>query len=80
MGSYHTGTVLENGKTLTELCRHLEGIPDGPTVQLTGMLMARSLLAMFRTRSPKYSSLHHHGIGWVRMVLAWLSPEEQNNA
>ena len=26
-------------------------------MQLTGMLMARSLLAMLRTRSPKYSSL-----------------------
>ena len=45
--------------------------PDGPTVQLTGILMARSLLAMCRTRSPKYSSLQHrnkHSLLVARVV------------
>ena len=49
------------------------GVPEGPTVQLTGMLMARSLLAMCRTRSPKYSSLQCHSHTSLGLnVLVWL--------
>lgn len=33
--------------------------PEGPTVELSGMLIARAGLDFKRTRRPKYSSLHH---------------------
>lgn len=35
----------------------LQDSPDGPTVQFTGTLIARSRFTLFLTRSPKYSSL-----------------------
>jgi hypothetical protein len=35
----------------------VSSLPEGPTVQLTGMLMARPEFILLRTRNPKYSSL-----------------------
>lgn len=61
---------LQEGKTLDHTCQTwaLEGdslawsTPEGPTVQFTGTLMARSRLSLCLTRRPKYSSLHHKPI------------------
>lgn len=57
--------LLTDGGGIDHVSR---GAPEGPTVVLTGMLMACAESCSFLTRRPKYSSLQQHKTGCCHVL------------